>query len=86
MKRKRFTEEPMIGVLKEADARRAIESWRVHCNAVRPRRPLGFLAPEEFRAAGETGCGTPPRPRRRRSFTKALNPWLDLRPGEAHGC
>ena len=60
MKRKRFTEEPMIGVLKEADARRAIESWRVHCNAARPRRPLGFLAPEEFRAAGETGCGPPP--------------------------
>ena len=57
MKRKRFAEEPMIGVLKEAEARRAIESWRVHCNAARPRRPLGFLAPEEFRAAGETGCG-----------------------------
>ena len=40
-----------------ADARRSIEAWRVHYNRVRPHSALGFVSPEEFRLAGETGCG-----------------------------
>ena len=39
------------------DARRSIETWRVHYNTVRPHSSLGFLSPEQFRMAGETGCG-----------------------------
>ncbi len=40
-----------------ADARRTIEAWRVHYNTVRPHSSLGFLTPEQFRAAGEVGPG-----------------------------
>lgn len=40
-----------------ADARRTIEAWRVHYNTVRPHSSLGFLTPEQFRAAGDGGCG-----------------------------
>ena len=39
------------------DARRSIETWRVHYNTVRPHSSLGFLSPEQSRMAGETGCG-----------------------------
>ena len=37
--------------------RRTIEAWRVHYNTVRPHSSLGFLTPEQFRAAGDGGCG-----------------------------
>lgn len=40
-----------------ADARRTIEAWRVHYNTVRPHSSLGFLTPEQFRCAGDGGCG-----------------------------
>ena len=40
-----------------ADARRTIEAWRIHYNTGRPHSSLGFLTPEQFRAAGEIGCG-----------------------------
>lgn len=40
-----------------ADARRTIESWRVHYNTVRPHSSLGNRTPEQFRLAGEKGCG-----------------------------
>lgn len=40
-----------------ADARRTIEAWGVHYNTVRPHSSLGFLTPEQFRAAGDGGCG-----------------------------
>ena len=40
-----------------ADARGTIEAWRVHYNTVRPHSSLGFLTPEQFRAAGDGGCG-----------------------------
>ena len=39
------------------DARRSIETWRVHYNTARPHSSLGFLSAEQFRAAGEMGCG-----------------------------
>ena len=39
------------------DARRSIETWRVHYNTIRPHSSLGFLSPEQSRMAGETGCG-----------------------------
>ena len=39
------------------EARRSIETWRVHYNTVRPHRSLDFLSPEQSRMAGETGCG-----------------------------
>ena len=55
------------------DARRSIETWRVHYNTVRPHSSLGFLSPEQFRMAGETGCGKDGR-----SAT------LDLILGEGH--
>ena len=40
-----------------ADARRSIEAWRIHYNTVRPHSSLDFLGPEQFRLAGEKGCG-----------------------------
>ena len=40
-----------------ADARRSIEAWRIHYNRVRPHSALGFVSPEEFRLAEQTGCG-----------------------------
>lgn len=40
-----------------ADARRTIESWRIHYNTVRPHSSLGNRTPEQFRLAGEKGCG-----------------------------
>jgi putative transposase len=40
-----------------ADARRQIEIWRVHYNTVRPHSSLGNRTPEQFRLAGEKGCG-----------------------------
>ena len=39
------------------DARRSKEAWRIHYNQVRPHSALGFVSPEEFRLAGDTGCG-----------------------------
>ncbi len=45
------------GFLDLADARRTIEAWRIHYNTVRPHSSLGFLTPEQFRTAGEAGCG-----------------------------
>ena len=39
------------------DARRSIETWRVHYNTIRPHSALGFLSPGRFRMADETGCG-----------------------------
>jgi putative transposase len=40
-----------------ADARRSIESWRIHYNTVRPHSSLGNCTPEQFRLAGGRGCG-----------------------------
>jgi putative transposase len=40
-----------------ADARRHIEAWRIHYNTVRPHSSLGNRTPEQFRLAGEKGCG-----------------------------
>jgi putative transposase len=40
-----------------ADARRIIESWRIHYNTVRPHSSLGNRTPEQFRLAGEKGYG-----------------------------
>jgi putative transposase len=40
-----------------ADARRHIDVWRVHYNTVRPHSSLGNRTPEQFRLAGEKGCG-----------------------------
>jgi putative transposase len=40
-----------------ADARRHIETWRIHYNTVRPHSSLGNRTPEQFRLAGEKGCG-----------------------------
>jgi putative transposase len=40
-----------------ADARRTIEFWRLHYNTVRPHSSLGNQTPEQFRLAGEKGCG-----------------------------
>jgi putative transposase len=40
-----------------ADARRSIEGWRIHYNRIRPHSSLGYLPPEQFRLAGEKGCG-----------------------------
>ena len=40
-----------------ADARRHIKVWRVHYNTVRPHGSLGNRTPEQFRLAGEKGCG-----------------------------
>jgi len=39
------------------DARRTIEAWRIHFNTVRPHSSLKYQTPEQFRLAGETGCG-----------------------------
>ena len=40
-----------------ADARHSIEAWRIHYNRVRPHSAFGFVSPEQFRLAGDTGCG-----------------------------
>lgn len=40
-----------------ADARRQIEVWHRHYNTVRPHSSLGNRTPEQFRLAGERGCG-----------------------------
>jgi putative transposase len=40
-----------------ADARRIIESWRVHYNRVRPHSALGYRTPEQFRMANTEGYG-----------------------------
>ena len=48
---------PARPLTRKPDARRSIETWRVHYNMVRPHSSLGFLSPEQFRMAGETGCG-----------------------------
>ncbi len=39
------------------DARRIIETWRIHFNRVRPHSSLGYQTPEQFRLASETGTG-----------------------------
>ena len=40
-----------------SDARSSIEAWRTHYNRVRPHSALGYISPEQFLQAGETGCG-----------------------------
>jgi putative transposase len=40
-----------------ADARRQIETWRIHYNTVRPHSSLGNQPPEQFRATGGKGYG-----------------------------
>jgi putative transposase len=40
-----------------ADAQRTIETSRIHYNTVRPHSSLGYRSPEQFRLAGENGCG-----------------------------
>jgi len=40
-----------------ADARRIIETWRIHYNRVRPHSALGYRTPERFRIEMEEGYG-----------------------------
>jgi putative transposase len=40
-----------------ADARRTIETWRVHYNSVRPHSSLAYRTPERFRKETEEGYG-----------------------------
>jgi transposase InsO family protein len=52
MRRSRFGEEQIVGILKEqAGTRSIVEVWRLDYNRARPHNALDWQTPSEFRQA-----------------------------------
>lgn len=50
MKRTRFTETQIVSILKEADAKEKLDTWRIDYNESRPHKALDHRTPSEYAA------------------------------------